>query len=534
MRPPPAAALPRRRLDELARAVPGAALHGAPVTVTGTTHDSRAVRPGDLFVAAPGARVHGAEHAGAAVAAGAAAVLTDAAGQDFAAATGATVLVVPDVAGAAGPLASALHGRPSHHLDVIGVTGTDGKTTTCWLVAAALEACGVTTGVIGSLGTRLGEEVLLTDPPQLRRTTPEAPDLQATLALLHDRGARAVAVEASSHGLALGRTAGTRFAVGIFTNLGHEHLDFHGDLEAYFRAKSRLLEASEHAVISVDDAHGAVLARRLVEAGRPVTTVSVEGASGADGARPLASPVPLDVAAAAWRAVDVVAGPQGSTFTAVGPGDEAVPVELALSGLFNVANALAALAAATALGMPAAVAARGLGGLAAVPGRMEWVHGPEDDVAALVDYAHTPGALSALLRAARAGTAPGGRVLLVLGTGGGRDDSKRPLIAKAAGRGADVVVITDDNPRDEDPASLRAALRAAIDAAGVAQPAELHEAADREDAVALAVGLARPGDVVVAAGNRADRLQVVGAGVQPVDEPAALRRALAGRRRLAS
>ncbi len=515
MRPPPPAALPRRRLDELASAVTGAALHGAPVTVTGMTHDSRAVRGGDLFVAAPGARVHGAEHAAAAAAAGALAVLTDAAGQDSAAATGAAVLVVPDVAAAAGLLASALHGHPSRGLDVIGVTGTDGKTTTCWLVAAALEACGVAAGVIGSLGTRLGGEVLLDEPPQHRRTTPEAPDLQATLALLRDRGAGAVAMEASSHGLALGRTAGTRFAVGVFTNLGHEHLDFHGDVDGYFRAKCRLFEDSEHAVVSVDDRHGAELAHELGQAGRPVTTVSAEGAP------------------ASWRVTGVVAGQRGSTFTAVGPGGRAVPVTLALSGFFNVSNALTALAAATVLGVSPTVAARGLAALGDVPGRMEWVHGGDDDVAALVDYAHTPGALTALLRAARAGLASSGRVLVVLGTGGGRDGSKRSLMGRAAGAGADVVVLTDDNPRHEDPAAIRAEIRSGAEAVTGPGCAPLHEVPHRGEAVGLAVALALPGDVVVVAGKGPDRVQLVGEEVLAVDDPAALRRALA-RRRVAS
>lgn len=256
MRPPPLAALPRRRLDDLATTVPGNMLHGDAVTVTGMTRDSRAVRGGDLIAAVPGARVHGVEHAAAAVDAGALAVVTDDAGRGRAASTGASVLVVPDVVEALGTLAAALHDHPSRGLRVVGVTGTDDKATTSWLVAAALEASGAATGVIGSLDTRLGGEVLVASPPPHRRTTPEAPDLQATLALLRERGARAVVMEASSHGLALRRTAGTRFAVGVFTNLSHENLDFHGDLEAYFQAKAMLFDACEHAVVTVDDDHG--------------------------------------------------------------------------------------------------------------------------------------------------------------------------------------------------------------------------------------------------------------------------------------
>ncbi len=510
MRPPPPSTLPRRRLDDLTSVVPGAVLHGDVVTVTGMTHDSRAVRPGDLFAAIPGDRVHGAEHAESAGGAGALAVVTDAAGRRRAASTGVPVLVVPDVVGVLGALASAVHAHPSRDLPVVGVTGTDGKTTTSWLVAAALEACGVATGMIGSLDTRLGDQVLIADPPQHRRTTPEAPDLQATLAMLRERGARAVVMEASSHGLALRRTAGTRFAVGVFTNLSHEHLDFHGDLEAYFQAKAALFETCEHAVVTVDDDHGARLAAALRRDGRSVTTVSATGAP------------------ASWRAVDAEPHRWGTTFTARGPGSEVVTVDLALAGAFNVANALGALAAAVVLGAPAAEAARGIATLASVPGRMEWVG--DDEVAALVDYAHTPGALRALLDAARTAAAPHGRVVLVLGIGGGRDASKRPLISAAAGAGADVVVVTDDNPREEDPAALRAELRAGIGRVPGFDRSHLHEAPDRDEAVGLAVTLARPGDVVVAAGKGADRVQVVGDATVPVDEPAALRRALARRR----
>lgn len=510
MRPPPLAALPRRRLDELAFAVPSAVVHGHAVTVTGMTQDSRALRGGDLFAAVPGARIHGAEHAGAAVDTGAVAVVTDDAGRLRAAATGVPVLVVPDVTEALGTLAAALHGHPSRDVPVVGVTGTDGKTTTSWLVAAALEASGVATGMIGSLDTRLGDQVLVAAAPQHRRTTPEAPDLQATLALLRERGAGAVVMEASSHGLALRRTAGTRFAVGVFTNLSHEHLDFHGDLEAYFQAKAMLFEACEHAVVTVNDEHGARLAAALQRSGRPVTTVSTTGAP------------------ASWRAVKVRPHRCGTTFTARGPGGAAVPVDLTLSGAFNVTNALGALAAAVALGAPATEAARGLATLAAVPGRMEWVG--DDEVAALVDYAHTPGALRALLGAARTAAAAQGWVALVLGIGGGRDASKRPLISAAAGAGADVVVVTDDNPRDEDPAALRAELRAGIEGAPGFDRSQLHEVPDRDGAVELAMALARPGNVVVAAGKGPDRVQLVGGTTVPVDEPAALRRALARRR----
>lgn len=492
--------------------VPASQLIGRDAYVQGVTHDSRAVRAGDLFAALPGAHRHGVEHASHAVAAGAAAVLTDAAGLSTAQRCGVPVLLVPDAAAALGPVAAELYGHPSRDLAVVGVTGTDGKTTTAWMVAAALEAAGVPTGLLGSVEVRLGDGTVLTEMPQDRRTTPEAGELQETLALVLERGGRAVAMEASSHGLALGRTAGTRFAAGVFTNLGHDHLDFHGDVESYLAAKARLLEVSEHAVMNIDDPSGA----RLAEArgcSRATSTVSTTDRTGGGDDR-----LPT------WRAVDLVCRPMSSTFTALGPDGACVNVRLGLAGRFNVDNALAALAAAAALGAHPADAARGLESLASIPGRMNWVV-PAGEVRALVDYAHTPTALAALLAAARhaAGTA---RVVLVVGTGGGRDASKRAATGWAAAAGADVVVLTDDNPRYEDPAAIRAELRAGAEQ--VPRTA-LHEVADRTLAVRTAARLARPGDVVVVAGKGPDRVQLVAGSVLMVDDAATLREELAER-----
>ena len=525
MRPPLLATPPSCPLASLAAVVPGARLaaaapgsapsaagagDGTPL-VHGVTHDSRAVRRGDLFAALPGAHGHGSEHGAQAVTAGAVAVLTDPAGLAAALRCGVPVLVVPDAAAALGPVAAAAYDHPSRDLDVVGVTGTDGKTTTAWLVAAALEAAGVPTGLLGSVEVRLGDATVLAEEPQHRRTTPEAGELQETLALVRERGGRAVAMEASSHGLALGRTAGTRFAAGVFTNLGHDHLDFHGDAERYLAAKALLLEAAEHAVVNVDDPGGARLAAARGRA-RALSTVStVTGAPGGRG-----GPAPT------WRAVDVACRPTSSTFTALGPGGVRADVRLRLAGRFNVDNALAALAAAAALGVGPADAARGLGTLEGVPGRMHWVV-PHGEVRALVDYAHTPGALAALLAAAR-DAAGAGRVVLVVGTGGGRDASKRAAMGRAAAAGADVVVLTDDNPRHEDPAVIRAELRAG--ARQVLHGAGLHEVADRTSAVRAAARLAKPGDVVVVAGKGPDRVQLVGGRVLAVDDAATLRQEL--------
>ena len=505
MRPRVEVTPPCRDLTVLAADITSAVLYGGSVAVTGMTQDSLAVGPGDLFAALPGLRVHGAQYAAQAVRAGAVAVVTDAAGYPVAASTGVPVLVLPDAVMSVGVLASALHGYPSHALDVVGVTGTDGKTTTTWLIAAAMEAAGVPTGMIGSLDTRLGGRMIVADEPQHRRTTPEAADLHATLALLRGRGARAVAMEASSHGLALGRTAGVRFAVAVFTNLGHEHLDFHGDMDTYFEAKATLLSTCDHAVINIDDTYGAQLARRIRRAGGPLTTVSITDPS------------------ASWTATNIVTGRPGTTFTALGPENQRVAVRIALPGRFNAANAMAALAAAVTLGVPATAAAAGLAALPGVPGRMEFIDG--GDVTAIIDYAHTPTALTALLTAARTAAPPPARVLLVFGTGGDRNTSKRSLMGAAAAAGADIIVLTDDNPRLEDPAVIRAALRFGIETASTYRP-QVHEIPDRNQAIKLAVVLANPGDVIVVAGKGPDRIQLIRGKALPNDDPATLHQAL--------
>jgi UDP-N-acetylmuramoyl-L-alanyl-D-glutamate--2,6-diaminopimelate ligase len=462
------------------------------------TQDSRAVRPGDLYVARAGARTHGVEHTGAALAAGAAAGMTEAAAGPRAVAAGApAVLEVPDPRAAAGPVAAAVYGDPSRALRVLGVTGTNGKTTTTYLLDAGLRAAGERTGLVGTVETRVGAEVL----PSVR-TTPEAPDLQALLASMRERGATSVAMEVSSHALALDRVTGTRFRVAGFTNLSQDHLDFHADMDDYFRAKARLFtpEFSDRGVVWCGDAWG----RRLVaEATVPVRAVG---------------PAPAE-----WS-VGVVRSDAGGGVAAVSaPDGQRYEVVTALPGSFNVANAVLAFVMLVDAGVDPAGAATGIASLRHVPGRMEPVDAGQPFLV-VVDYAHTPDAVETVLREARR-LAGDGRVLVVLGCGGDRDRDKRPLMGAAAARLADVAVLTDDNPRSEDPQEILAAVVAGARAAG--GEAELRVEPDRRAAVASAVRAARPGDVVVVAGKGHEQGQERAGVVEPFDDRTVAREALA-------
>jgi UDP-N-acetylmuramoyl-L-alanyl-D-glutamate--2,6-diaminopimelate ligase len=480
------------RLADLAGAL-GLPTPAAEATVTGVTHDSTAIRPGDLLAALPGSRTHGARFAAAAAAAGATAVFTDPAGAELAAGTGLPVLVAERPRELLGRLAALVHGDPTAGMLVIGVTGTNGKTTTAYLLDEGLRAAGHVTGLIGTVETRVAGESVPS-----KRTTPEATDLQATFAAMAERGVTAVAMEVSSHALALGRADGTRFAAGAYTNLSQDHLDFHGDMEAYFAAKALLFDGRcEHEIVTVDDPYG----RRLVRAG--TVTVSAAG-------RP-----------ADWRAVEVVPEVTGSTgFRVLGPAGVDLRALVRMPGVFNVANALLAIATLATVGVPLVAAVRGVA-VRSVPGRMERVDLGQGYVA-VVDYAHTPTAVERLLAALRP-TVPG-RLILVLGAGGDRDREKRPLMGAAGGAGADVLIVTDDNPRSEDPAAIRAALLAGARTGG----AEVVEVGDRRAAVAEAVRRARPGDAVVVAGKGHEQGQEIGGVVHPFDDRVVLREALEG------
>jgi UDP-N-acetylmuramoyl-L-alanyl-D-glutamate--2,6-diaminopimelate ligase len=475
------------------------------VAVTGTTHASGAVRPGDMYAALPGARRHGAEFVPEAVAAGAAAVLTDPAGAAAARTAGVPALVVDDPRAVLGEVAAAVYGDPTARLTVLGITGTAGKTSTAYLIDAGLRAAGHTTALIGTVETRLGDTVL-----DSVRTTPEATDLHAMLAYGLERGVTSVVMEVSSHALAMGRVGGVRFAVGGWTNFGLDHLDFHADADDYFAAKARLFDGRCRVeALNLDEP----ALRPLV---RPATvTFSAAGDP-----------------AATWRAVDVT-GTVRQRFTALaapgtsGPEGVVVPAGVALPGRHNVANALLALAVLVAVGVAAETAAEAVAALPAVPGRLEPVGPPDGPVLGVVDYAHKPDSIVAALAALRAVAAErGGRLICVLGAGGDRDRAKRPVMGRAAAGGADLVLVTDDNPRTEDPAAVRADVLAGARTG----PAEVVEAPGRRDAIAEAVARARPGDVVAVLGKGHERGQEIDGRIEPFDDREELAAALAGSR----
>jgi UDP-N-acetylmuramoyl-L-alanyl-D-glutamate--2,6-diaminopimelate ligase len=459
--------------------------------ITGITLDSRSVRPGDLYVALPGARVHGAAFCADAVAAGAAAVLTDPDGRARAAATGVPVFVLADPRARLGEVACWVYGNPSSRLRLIGVTGTSGKTTSTYLLEAGLRAAGHLTGLIGGVETRIGGDRL---PSTL--TTPEAPDLQALFAVMAERGVTAAAMEVSSHSLALGRVAGTSFDVAVFTNLSQDHLDFHADLEDYFRAKASLFMPPVMGVVNVDDKYG----RRLAASGLvPITTFSAAGRPEAD-----------------WRAVDVRSGADGSTFRVIGPGGVEADVSAGLAGVFNVANALGAVVALVEAGVRLEDAVAGIAACPGVPGRLERVPAPGLDVTAFVDYSHKPGAVEAVLRSLRPVTQS--NLIIVLGCGGDRDRAKRPMMGAAAASLADVAILTSDNPRSEDPLAILDAMLDGVLSVPQTERARVIIEPDRAAAIWQAVSMATAGDVIVVAGKGHETGQYVAGSVLPFDD----------------
>jgi UDP-N-acetylmuramoyl-L-alanyl-D-glutamate--2,6-diaminopimelate ligase len=439
------------------------------VDVTAATHDSRQVRAGTLFCCVPGARHDGHDFARAAVADGAAALLVERR-LDL----GVPELVVPSVRAAMGPLSAALAGFPSEQLQVVGITGTNGKTTIAHLLGAIAAAAGRSAGVIGTLTGA--------------RTTPEAPELQAQLAAMLAEGRDLVAMEVSSHALDLHRVDGTRFRVAVFTNLSQDHLDHHKTMEAYFSAKARLFgpDLCDLAVLNLDEPHGRLLADTVQV---PYVGYSID------------------------QAGDLQLTAAGSQFRW-----EGVTIELALPGRFNVSNALAAATAAAALGIPHDQIAAGLSATGVVQGRFERIDQGQPFLAA-VDYAHTPDGLRQLLEAAR--ELASGRVIVVFGAGGDRDPGKRPQMGAAAADLADVTVLTTDNPRGEDPAAIISAVHDGMD-----HPNDLRIEPDRAAAIALAVAEARPGDVVLVAGKGHETTQIIGDVTTEFDDRVVLRRAL--------
>ena len=475
--------------------------------LSGLTLDSRSVKPGDLYVALPGAHVHGAAFCADAVAAGAVAVLTDPDGRAPATASGVPVFLLADPRARLGEIACWVYGDPSSRLRLIGVTGTSGKTTSTYLLESGLRMAGHLTGLVGGVELGIGPERLASS-----LTTPEAPDLQALFAVMVERGVTAAAMEVSSHSLALGRVAGTRFDVAVFTNLSQDHLDFHADLEDYFRAKASLFMPPEPSrgglggssprvstgigVVNIDDKYGRKLASSALV---PVTTFSASGADEAD-----------------WRAADVRSGADGSTFRLIGPGGVEADVSVGLAGAFNVANAVGALVALVEAGVRLEDAVAGVAACPGVPGRLERVPAPGLGVTAFVDYSHKPGAVEAVLRSLRPVTQ--GNLIIVLGCGGDRDRAKRPMMGAAAASLADVAILTSDNPRSEDPLAILAAMLDGVLSVPQEERARVIIEPDRAAAIAQAVALASPGDVVVVAGKGHETGQYVAGSVLPFDD----------------
>ena len=457
----------------------------AATPITGLTLNSRLVRPGDLYAALPGSRTHGARFAADAVAAGAVAVLTDRAGAAEARATGVPVLVREQPRTLVGRAAAFVYGEPARDLTLVGLTGTQGKTTVTQLIGTGVAAAGRRTAVVGTMGTWVDGQ-----PVKTALTTPEAPELHALFAVMRERGVDVCAMEVSSHAIVMGRVDGVVFDLTAFTNLGRDHLDFHPSLEAYFAAKAELFtpKRSRRALVNVDDEHGRQLADRALV---PTRTFAVD-------------------AAADWRADDVVVSATGSSFAVHPPEGGPVEASVPLPGGFNVANALCALACIGEVGIELAAAARGIAEGGSVPGRMERIDA--DGFAVVVDYAHKPDAVEATLTALRPITP--GRLVVVIGAGGDRDAGKRELMGRLAAELADVVVVTDDNPRTEDPAEIRRQLLAG--AAG--HDSELVEIGDRRTAIEHAIGAAGPGDTVLIAGKGHESGQEVMGRILPFDD----------------
>ncbi|HEU4692479.1 MAG TPA: UDP-N-acetylmuramoyl-L-alanyl-D-glutamate--2,6-diaminopimelate ligase [Vicinamibacterales bacterium] len=468
-------------------------------TCTGVTHDSRHVTAGTVFVALRGLKMDGAVFAPQAIAAGAAVIVSESAAQGT---PDAAWITVPDARLALAYLAAEFNGHPSQQMRVVGITGTNGKTTTAYLVSAILEAAGIKCGLMGTVLYRIGDQEF-----EATRTTPEAPEVQGFMKEMLTSGCRACVMEVSSHALALRRVDGIRFAAGIFTNLTRDHLDFHTNMEDYFTAKRRLFEMlpdDAPAAINIDDPRGAAL---LDVVKRPVTYGLTKSAD--------VSPGSLSYS---------LEGLQFDVRSRRGP----IRVRSRLVGRPNVYNILAAIATTSALDVPTEAIEQGLERLAGVPGRFEVASSPADDVTVVVDYAHTDDALRNLLETAR--PLARRRLITVFGAGGDRDKTKRPLMGMVAARLSDIVVITSDNPRSEDPNRIIEEVKRGADAETRQSRAEVLTRPDRREAILHAVGMADPGDVVLVAGKGHEKYQEIGGQTFAFDDVEVAREALASRR----
>jgi UDP-N-acetylmuramoyl-L-alanyl-D-glutamate--2,6-diaminopimelate ligase len=473
-----------------------AALPG--IDIRGLAYDSRQVKPGDVFIALKGLKAVGADFAADAIRRGAVAVVAERATDEQ---TAVPWVIVPDARVAMASLAAELYGHPSRSMQVVGITGTNGKTTTAYLLRAVFESAGKKCGLLGTVAYSVGDQEL-----PAARTTPEAPDVQRMFRQMADAGCAACLMEVSSHALALRRVDDTVFAAAVFTNLTRDHLDYHGDMESYFAAKRRLfdmLPPGAPAVLNLDDPRGESLRKTL---STPVTY-------------------------AINKPADVTPGPltltfEGLEFDARTPKGD-VHVKSRLVGRPNVSNILATVAVATALDLPLGAIEEGLAHLKGVPGRFELVSSDKDDITVVIDYAHTDDALKNLLETAR--PLASRRVITVFGCGGDRDRTKRPLMGAVAARLSDLVVMTSDNPRTEDPARIIEEIKRGVPQASD-RGAATFAIVDRTEAIQFAIKKAEPGDLVLLAGKGHEHTQMIGSTELPFDEAAIARAALERRR----
>ena len=486
------------KLNRLLAATPASELlaGAASTEITGLAYDSRAVQPGHLFVALRGEKTNGALFAEDAIRRGAVAVLHD---QDVRLPRGVAAARVPNARLALADLAAEFHGHPSRQLRVLGVTGTNGKTTTTFMIRDILQAAGQPCGLLGTVQYEYGGRRLVAG-----RTTPESLDLQRMLAEALAAGCRAVALEVSSQGLAAERLRGVQMAAAVFTNLSMDHLDFHHTMADYFLAKKRLFDTiaaqgnGTPAILNVDDPHGRQLAADPALAGRVVTFGCGDTAQ--------------------IRAADIRLTETTATFRAITPWGEAV-IATGLTGRFNVANALAAIAVCGTQGVPLSVMAATLAAMPAVPGRMERMDDPRGRHI-FVDYAHTEDALRNVLQTLRENTP--GRLLCVFGCGGNRDRGKRPRMGAAVSEYADVAIVTSDNPRHEDPQAIIADVLGGMD---LTKPHRVEP--DRAAAIAAALRIARAGDTILVAGKGHEPYQEIAGRMAHFDDRETVRTLLA-------
>lgn len=462
------------------------------IEITGVVHSDSEVEPGDIFLAIPGVKVHGASFITAAVARGALAIVTDSAGAALA--TELPILVVRDVRSAGAMIASALYQDPTRDLGAIGITGTNGKTTVATLLYQLFAGAGRDTGLIGTIETRIGSEVL-----KSVRTTPEAPELQSLAAVMRERHMRHLVMEVSSHALSMNRVKASHFAFVGFTNLSQDHLDFHKDMESYFRAKAKLFsyEYAEFGFINIDNEYGARLA---TECEIPVATLSRSNSS------------------AQWHFTQIHIIQSGAEISIRGNGGILIESKTSLLGGYNLDNLLMAVAIAHESGIDPVEIAALIPSLTGAPGRVESVSLGQN-FTALVDYAHSPDAVEKVLAAVREFTSE--KVIAVLGCGGDRDSTKRPLMGRALASGSDIAIFTSDNPRSESPTEILYQMTAKLK---INEPSMIIE--DRLAAITYAVNLARDGDTVLILGKGHEMGQEVAGVINPFDDRLTLAHAI--------